>query len=199
MTETKRLRDFAEAQWPDVELREPINHGTEWHVYKFWEHWPVSSARAALARLVKREAKSVTLAAHLRTIPEFEVHLDTKGALNRVCREWPDDLPVSITVTELIDGAEPETDWRAECERLTKKVNRLALSLEERTNEANDLARACEAERRTGSDRDKRIAELEIEVNNNKRRVTDLESSISTAYESAEDLRCALRKAVDGD
>jgi hypothetical protein len=193
----KTVFDFPREQWPSLEIQ---NSDGGWDTHREWSTWNFSYVANCEARLVKREPRTVSgeCAKGWRDLKLWTVAGNLSG-----------ELPIRYTITEVIEGADPEPDWKAECERLTKCVNK--------------LVDAHQQDRKLIAQRDTRIGELEEEKSNllnsfnhnmNARiekdnRIRELEGSLAASAAAVQKLEaqvsnerahsCELQQALDAN
>jgi hypothetical protein len=137
----KTVFDFPREQWDRVEVRS-LSGSDGWLPQASWVNWMHRSLEVAEARLVKREPRTVS---GERTLNELRW-------LVVLCPNLAPGCHVRYTITEVIEGADPEPDWKAKCERLTKCINK--------------LVDVHQQDRKLIAQRDTRIGELEEEKSN---------------------------------
>lgn len=102
----------------------------DWRPYETWRKWcNVDHEKRQFRRIQKpREPSSLTVEAVVR-VPDFSWN---RPHIVVALDGWEPRTVVRVTITELIDGAEPEPDWRARCEQAEKELGELRNSFEKR-------------------------------------------------------------------
>lgn len=161
--QTKTIFDFPREQHKHLQLEG--NSG--WHDYKSWSCWSFDYASQREARLVKREPRTVS--------NEFIVSENVSIGAPWLLDTFGRDTRVRYTITEIIPGAEPEPDWKAECERLKKRVN--------------ELVDGHQTDRRLIAERDDRIRDLEGSLAAASAAVQKLETQVSNEQAHSRELQ----------
>lgn len=196
---TKAVFDFPREQWDNVELR---NADGGWNSRIEWRKWFFDYAAEREARLVKREPRTVS----------GECSGDWRSiTLGGLALNIPSNSAVHHTIAELIPGAEPEPDWKAECERLTKRIGELEQEksplvelykhrlnvLDERYTRIRELEAAKATDAAAISDRDKQIAALEKTRDAYLDRITELSTAVKSGDAERERLQKRVNEMVD--
>ena len=217
-----KLSDFPKEQWDEVELQNDVQ---QWLPRSVWGYWPHDGVYKAEARLVQREALTTSCTTGELRGNEHTVVTTLAEDPYSLTIELPptwEGKRARVTIRELVDGAEPEMDWRAECESWKRTCDTLKRDQGRMLDEkAAALARVTELESAKATDaaaieeRDRRIADLESElagVTSERdtlhtqlheeratctRQVSALEEKYGRANAYADELEDAIRKCVD--